>query len=198
MIGLLKKEQAINIVPQDFKDATRGKVVDMKEKGFSVELNFEPQNIPKGKKSEFYSSTENGILYFEAKVLDVEGKILKIENPVKHRYLQRRQFTRIKFINEMALHSNNKVIKVNSLDLSAGGMKIQSKDSLDIDTEYMTSIELFGDNEIRCLFEPIRIEKSDDGIYTVSGRFKNMSNVAKMTLVQLCIKKNLETVNKKS
>ncbi len=196
MIALLKKEQTINVVPQDFKNAGRGKIINTEENYFSVELNFEPQNIPKGKKSEFYSSTDNGILYFEAKILEVEGKILTVENPVKHRYLQRRQFTRVKFINEIALHSKNKVIKAKSLDLSAGGMKIQSKDSFDIDTQYMTAIEPFGDNEIRCLFEPIRIEKSDEGMYTVSGRFKNMSNVAKMTLVQLCMKKNLENTSK--
>lgn len=196
MVVLLKKEQAVNIVPQDFKSAGRGKITDTLENYFSVELNFEPQNISKGEKSEFYSFTNNGILYFEAKILDVEGKVLNIENPIKHRYLQRRQFTRIKFLDEIVLRFESKVIKAKSLDLSAGGMKIQSKDSFDIDTKYMTSFKPLGSNEIKCLFEPIRIEKNDNGAYTVSGRFKDISNADKIALVQLCMKKNLENTSK--
>lgn len=196
MIELLKKEQSINVVPFDFKSAGKGKVLETKQNNFLIELNFPPENIIKDKKSEFYSHTENGILYFESKITNIEGKVLTVENPIKHRFLQRRQFTRIKFLQEMDFSFDKKTFCVNSLDLSAGGMKIQSKESLDIDKKYEVKINLSSENQVNCLFEPIRIEKDDKGLYTVSGRFQNLSNIDKMTLVQLCMKKNLENISK--
>ena len=40
------------------------------------------------------------------------------------------------------------------------------------------------------------MEKGDNGLYTISGRFTNLSNVDKMTLIQYCMKKDMENMNK--
>ena len=42
----------------------------------------------------------------------------------------------------------------------------------------------------------IRVEKGDNGLYTISGRFTQLSNVDKMTLIQYCMQKEMENQNK--
>ena len=52
------------------------------------------------------------------------------------------------------------------------------------------------DLSVSCKYKLIRVEKNDADIYTISGRFTCLSNVDKMTLVQFCMKKNMENINK--
>ena len=52
------------------------------------------------------------------------------------------------------------------------------------------------ENKIKCKYQLIRVEKKDNGYYTISGRFTNLSNIDKMTLVQFCMKKDMENMNK--
>lgn len=196
MRELVQKEQPISIVPNDFKCANKGKIIDVKSDGFSMEVKYAPTGIRLDNLCEFYSQTQNGVLFFESDVKKIDGKILWVKNPIKHKFLQRRKFTRIKFIYDMFLENGDKVIKISTQDLSAGGMKFRSNENIDIEPEYKVSIPLSTDQEIKCKFQPIRIEKNDDGLYTLSGRFKNLTNIDKMTLVQFCMKKNIENVNK--
>ena len=37
---------------------------------------------------------------------------------------------------------------------------------------------------------------ADNGLYTISGKFSGLSNIDKMILVQFCMKKNMENLNK--
>lgn len=129
-------------------------------------------------------------------MVKIEGNTLTIANPVKHRFLQRRQFTRIKFLQEVEIKAEDKLYNVTIIDLSAGGMKSNSAENVNIEFEYNICIQLSDDQSVHCKFQPIRIEKDDDGLYTLSGRFKNLSNVDKMTLVQFCMKKKIENTNK--
>ena len=131
-------------------------------------------------------------------MVEIKENILKILNPIKHRFLQRRQFTRISLSKTLTLKNNQNEIKVLMIDLSAGGMKLTSKNSINIDSTYELEIPISETQEqsIKTLLQPIRVEKDDAGDYTVSGRFQNLSNVDKMTLVQFCMKKKLENTNK--
>ena len=58
------------------------------------------------------------------------------------------------------------------------------------------TIKLSDEQEIKCKYQLIRVEKGDNGIYTISGRFISLSNIDKMTLVQFCMKKDMENSNK--
>lgn len=196
MSELFKKDQLISIVPHDFKNANKGKVINSDEKFFFLEVLHNPVGILLNNLIEFYSQTSNGVLYFQSDVVEINGNVLKIDNPIKHRFLQRRKFTRIKFHQEMDLKNNDIKHKINSLDLSAGGMRLKTSENIDINLEYDTCIELSNERLVKCKFLPIRIEKADEGFYTLSGRFQNLSNVDKMTLVQFCMNKNLENTNK--
>ena len=196
MRELIKKEQLVTIVPQDFKNSNKGRVLNVDMDGFRMELKYKPEGLIKNHICDFYSMTENGYLYFESYIQNIENNVISIANPVKHRFLQRRKFTRIKFMEDLELTYNDIVHKIRTLDLSAGGMKIQSKENIDIEKEYKVSIKLSEEHVVNCKYQLIRVEKGENGLYTISGRFTNQSNIDKMTLIQFCMKKDMENMNK--
>jgi c-di-GMP-binding flagellar brake protein YcgR len=196
MNELVKKDQVISVVPQDFRNSNKGKVTAVCADEFSIEVMHAPKGLLLNNLMEFYSQTQHGVLYFESDVIKIEDNVITVANPIKHRFLQRRQFTRIKFLQQLELKAQGDSFSITTLDLSAGGMKITSAQNLNIELEYNICLPLSDDQQIECKFQPIRIEKNDDGFYTLSGRFQNLSNIDKMTLVQFCMKKNMENVNK--
>lgn len=196
MHALLEKEQLISIVPQNFKNSNKGNVKEIYDDKFLLEVQHSPEGILLNNLIEFYSQTPNGVLYFESDVVNIEGNTLTVLSPIKHRFLQRRQFSRVKFNQDLDFYFGDKAYNVKVIDLSSGGLKIQTREHLDIEKEYDFSLELLSEQTIKSKFEPIRIEKGDDGIYTLSGRFKELSNIDKMTLIQFCLKKNTENNNR--
>ena len=196
MRELIKKEQLVTIVPQDFKNSNKGRVLDVSMEGFRMELKYKPDGLLKNHICDFYSLTDNGYLYFESYIQGIENNVVTIANPVKHRFLQRRKFTRIKFTEDLELICDDITHKVRTLDLSAGGMKLTTKENIDIEKEYKVSIKLSNEQEVKCKYQLIRVEKNDSGMYTISGRFTNLSNIDKMTLIQFCMKKDMENMNK--
>lgn len=196
MRELIKNNQIVTIVPQDFKQSNKGRVLDVGMEGFRMELKYKPDGLIVNHICDFYSLTDNGYLYFESYIQSLENNVITIANPVKHRFLQRRKFTRIKFIEDLELTYNDITHKVRTLDISAGGMKVRTEENIDIEKEYKVTIKLSDEQEIRCKYQLIRVEKGDSGLYTISGRFTNLSNIDKMTLVQFCMKKDMENMNK--
>jgi c-di-GMP-binding flagellar brake protein YcgR len=196
MDSIVGLEQVLSVIPDDFRNANKGKVVSFDEKGFSLELLHAPTGMILNSKTEFYSKTQNGMLYFDSVLEKVDGKIITVKNPIKHRYLKRRQFTRIKYNEDLEFSDGNQTHAVSAIDLSAGGMKLKCKDCLGLENIYKVNIPLSNEIVVNSEFHPIRIEKRDDGYYTLSGRFQNQSNIDKMSLIQFCINKNLEKVNK--
>ncbi len=196
MRELIKNNQIVTIVPQDFKQSNKGRVLDVGMEGFRMELKYKPDGLIVNHICDFYSLTDNGYLYFESYIQSLENNVITIANPVKHRFLQRRKFTRIKFIEDLELTYNDITHKVRTLDISAGGMKVRTEENIDIEKEYRVTIKLSDEQEIKCKYQLIRVEKGDSGLYTISGRFTNLSNIDKMTLVQFCMKKDMENMNK--
>ena len=196
MRELIKKEQLVTIVPQDFKNTNKGRVTDVSMDGFRMELKYKPEGLMLNHICDFYSLTDNGYLYFESYIQGLENNVITIANPVKHRFLQRRKFTRIKFIEDIELVYENAVHKARTLDLSAGGMKIQTEENIDIEKEYSVKIKLNNEQEVSCKYQLIRVERGENGLYTISGRFTQLSNIDKMTFVQFCMQKNMENQNK--
>jgi c-di-GMP-binding flagellar brake protein YcgR len=162
-----------------------------------MKLQYKPDGLMINHICDFYSLTDNGYLYFESYIQALDGNIISIANPVKHRFLQRRKFTRIKFLEDIVLTCDGISHNAKTLDISAGGMKISTTENIDIEKEYHVSIKLSDEQEVKCRYQLIRVEKGDNGIYTISGRFTHLSNIDKMTLVQFCMKKDMESMNKK-
>lgn len=196
MRELVKVDQDVLIVPKDFKLTNKGKVISVDEKGFQMKVNYPTRGIEINHICEFFSQTENGMLYFESYTSDMENNILTIANPVKHRFLQRRKFTRITFLQDTKLYRDDVSYDIQTVDLSAGGLKFKSKEHINIETEYNVDIILSDEQIITCKIQLIRIEKLDDGMYVLSGKFLILNNIDKMTLIQYCMKKNMELLNK--
>ena len=196
MRELLKKDQIVTIVPHDFKDTNKGKITEVSMEGFKMKLKYVPRGLMQKHICDFYSLTDNGYLYFESYIRELDGNVVAIANPKKHRFLQRRKFTRIKFLENLELEHEGTVHNVRTLDLSAGGMKLKTKENINIEYEYNVTIQLNDEIEVHCKYQLIRVEKCDDGTYTISGRFTQLSNVDKMSLVHFCMKKSMENDNK--
>lgn len=196
MNELLEKGQEFSIIPQDFKKSNKGKVVEVQPKNFSLETYHKPESILPSKIIEFYSQTKNGMLYFTSSIIKVEGNLLVVSIPRKHRFLQRRTFTRISFSQDLELKKGDKVFKAKTIDLSAGGIKINTNDHIDIDSDYEIELNLLDKNIVNCIYEPLKLEKNENGSYTLAGRFKNLSRTDKMKIIQFCIRKNIENENR--
>ncbi len=196
MRELISKDQRIIMVPADFKFANKGIITDVAPDYFMLELDYEPEGILKSNYCEFYTQTKYGTLYFDSYAKEINGKTLKIASPAKHKYLQRRQYTRIKYILDLDLFEGDNASKITTLDISAGGMKFKTKENISIEKIYTITLPLSEEQNITCTFSPIRIEKNNEGGYTVSGRFEFNSNHDKMTIIQYCAKRNIEIKNK--
>ena len=133
MRELIKKDQLVTIIPHDFKDSNKGKVTEVSLDGFTMDLKYVPRGMIKQNICDFYSLTDNGYLYFESYIKDINGNSISIANPKKHRFLQRRKFTRIKFIEDLELKYNDITHHVQTLDLSAGGMKLKTTENVNIE-----------------------------------------------------------------
>lgn len=196
MAELLEKEQVLSVVPQDYANSNKGKVAEINERNFTLELFHTPEGINTKHIMEFYSPTPNGMLYFTSSAAEINGNTITVTMPRKHRFLQRRTFTRVKFVQEIGLGADGKTYNASSIDLSVGGMKVKTTQPLYINDEFDVSINLVGETFVKCNFQAIKIEKNSDDSYTVSGRFQNLSNTDKMKLTQFCIRKNIENINR--
>lgn len=196
MNELLNIGQDISIVPHDFRNSNKGKIIKVENRTFLIEVIKEPVGLAPSLVMEFYAPTPNGTLYFNSSLTEINGKILTARVPLKHRFLQRRAFTRVKFSKEMELKLNNQTHVVKSMDLSFGGMKLNAKEALSVDDTYELVIPLIKGQDIKCVFQPIRTEKKDNETYTISGRFHELTDADKMVLTQFCMRKKIEDENK--
>lgn len=196
MRELVEAGQLVKIIPHDFKNANKGTIKEVMPDGFLVELEYEPVGILKNNYCEFYTQSKYGMLYFDSYAKEINGKTVKIANPAKHKFLQRRQYTRVKYNHDLALTANDKSHKIYTFDVSAGGMKFKTPENVNIELDYNIKLPLSAQQEIECTFSPIRIEKNSDKTYTLSGKFDFLNSRDKMTLIQFCAKRSMEIANK--
>lgn len=196
MRELVVENQELLIIPQNYKFANTGKVTEVRAGDFTLELKYQPEGILENTYCEFYTQTTHGKLQFNSYAKKIDGKTLTIASPAKHKFLQRRQYTRIKYVKDLEINSNTNCIKIRVMDISAGGMKFKTNEKVDIDTIYDLKLPLSDDKLQQCKFQPIRIEKVNEGNYTVSGRFIFDSTTDRMVVTQYCAKRNVEIKNK--
>lgn len=191
------KNKEFKIIPKDIKGATICSIAETQDDSFEVQLKTD-ETYNKNESVELFSITPQGLLYFETHVTDVIGNNVKLLYPIAHKFLQRREYTRIDFTKNILIKEKDKdtSIKVTILDISAGGMKISSSEELSLSKDYQINAEVDRSIKIDCLFQPIRIEADNINGYTVSGRFKILKNIDRISLVQFCFKKQMENQNK--
>jgi len=196
MRELVVENQEIVVIPQNFKFANKGTVKSVSAGDFTLELQYEPDGILENTYCEFYTQSSHGKLYFDSYAKSIDGKTLVIASPAKHKFLQRRQYTRIKYMTDLDISFDGKTYKISTLDISAGGMKLQTNENINIEGSYSLTLPLTDEKSVNCLFQPIRIEKKNEGGYTVSGQFVFESGNDKMFVTQYCAKRSVEIKNK--
>ncbi len=196
MRELIEKDREITVVPTDYKCANKGIITDVQPQFFTVKLKNEAKGFLKHNYCEFFTTTSHGTLSFNSYPESIEGNTIVVATPAKHKFLQRRQYRRIKFIEKIEIRSGSDTCKVMTLDISAGGMKCMTSDSVSIDKDYDLILPLSESQNIECRFSPVRIEKDSQGGYLVSGRFLYKENRDRMVLIQYCTKRSIEIKNK--
>ena len=78
MRELIKKDQLVTIVPQDFKNSNKGRVLSVDMNGFRMELKYRPEGLIVNHICDFYSLTDNGYLYFESYIQKLENNVVSI------------------------------------------------------------------------------------------------------------------------
>lgn len=195
MKSYIYRDREFKIIPQDVSGATKCLVTDTSPDYFEVKLMSE-EKYKLGEPVELFSITPQGLLYFKSDVKDLEDKNIKISYPDEYKFLQRREYTRIDMSKNIFLTSKGKDIKAKIIDISAGGMKITADSQLSLKEDYKIDLNIEKNTVINASFQPIRIDVDNLCGYTVSGRFKNIKNIDRISLVQFCFKKQLENKNK--
>ncbi len=196
MKSLLKKNQNVSILPEDVHGAATGTVIKALKEHLEIavpepELSF----YKNGADIELFAPAQEGMLYLRSTVEDIQDNILKIKSTDAYEILQRREFTRIPLEKNIKLKDED--ITCHCLDISAGGMKLETDKELDTEKDYTISFSLEGSANINCCLRPIRITKNKkNGKYIVSGRFVLLKNIDKIAVVQFCFKKEAENKNK--
>lgn len=188
------ENKEFNIISRSIDNASRCRVVEVCEDCFKVKLNKRQAKYETDESVELFTMTSNGQLYFETIVKSVDDDIVAVWFPITYKYLQRREFSRIISDKEIVLNCPNKQIAAKIIDISAGGLKLSTSEQLELQTEYQTKLKI-ENNIIQTTFEPIRIEVTDN-IFISSGRFKNLANFDRISLVQYCFSKQIENNNK--
>lgn len=196
MKELITIDKEFKIIPQDISGATKCIVKNTVENEFEVELNSDEKYI-EGEPVELFSITPQGVLYFTTDIKAVNGTNIRMTYPNDYKLLQRREYTRIGLSkNVFLLTKEAKKIQSTIMDLSAGGMKLTAVSQLELSESYSVELDLDKNTIIKVNFQPIRVETDNLLGYTVSGRFKNLKNIDRISLVQFCFKKQMEEQNK--
>ena len=181
------------ILSRSVVNAEQCTVVDVCEDCFKVKLkNKRKYEIDES--VELFTMTNKGQLYFETIVKNIEDDILSIWFPISYKYLQRRQYSRVEMEKEIVLVDNNDMITAKIIDISAGGLKVQTKEQLKLLNEYEIVLNI-DNKQLKMFFEPIRIE-IDNKWFISSGRFKGISSYDRIALVQYCFRRQVENSNK--
>lgn len=181
------------ILSRSVDNAEQCTVVDVCEDCFKVKLkNKRKYEIDES--VELFTMTNKGQLYFETIVKNIEDDILSIWFPISYKYLQRRQYSRVEMEKEIVLVDNNENITAKIIDISAGGLKVQTKEQLKLLNEYEIILNI-DNKQLKMVFEPIRIE-IENKWFISSGRFKGISSYDRIALVQYCFRRQVENSNK--
>ncbi len=195
MKNYISKNAKFRIIPTDPEGATVVTVEDIALDYFTIKPETE-EGLKPQEHIEFFSLTPQGLLYFESIIKEISEDGIKVLYPISHKFLQRREYTRVDLDKAIELYDETTPIPSKIIDISAGGLKLSSTEQLLLTKDYKISVNLDVNVSVNCLFHPIRIESDNMLGYTVSGRFMLLKNIDRIALVQYCFKKQMENQNK--
>lgn len=204
MRQIIEKGHDFRIIPENFESATIFEVTKVNEEDFEVELpkvkNEELKDYLKGSDVEIFGSSIDGLIFFESKITDSNGTNLKITIPKHYKSIQRREYSRVKFMGQIELEGQEgNIISVE--DISAGGMRLYTKKPLELAKNYKLKIKLINNLTIDCYLHPIRIQEekmNNENVFAISGCYCDIQSIDRVALVQYSFKILMETENKEN
>lgn len=184
----LKENEKIRVVPENFEE-TFDVLINKIDDDY-VYFNLGSNVLGAGEVFDAYVISDNGILFFTAKVEKIEENIVSFSKKIKLEQLQRRQYVRVKIDEDVEIfnNENEKLLDAWFVDISVGGFKIHLKNTLNFSQKYLVKFKLY-EKDMILPFSIIAQNKEMENLYTISARFENISNNDKITLVQYCYKK---------
>lgn len=203
MNEIIKSTKDFKIIPNNFKSSAAFNVIESNNEKITAELQLiddsELSDYTIGSTAEIFGVNNIGLVYFEAKILSRNGKIIELALNQDYSIIQRREYSRV------GLEQGNVTFKdlapdfIQQVeDISAGGLKILTMQPLDLDQNYDIEIKLSNNMTINCQLKPIRINNNENGTYTISGKFINLENIDRIVLVQYAFKIKMEKQNKEN
>ncbi len=204
MREIIKKGHDYRIIPENFESATIFEVKNINENDFEITLtkatDKELNDYKEGTNVEIFGSGTEGLIFFESKINHQNGKNIKVSIPENYSSIQRREYSRVKFMGDINLEGENDNI-VSVEDISAGGLKLITRKPLDATKNYKITINLINNLSIHCTLHPIRIEEQETPkgkFYAISGCYKDISSIDRIALVQYSFKVLMEAENREN
>lgn len=204
MQEIIKKGHDFRIIPENFESATIFEVKNINNDDIEIILNKatskELEDYKKDTNVEIFGSGAEGLIFFESKVKECRGSTLIVAIPKQYKNIQRREYSRVKFMGEFDIEGQNENI-ISIEDISAGGMKLITKEPLEVAKNYKVKIKLINNMTIECLLHPIRIEEQQNAgntTYAISGCYKDIASIDRIALVQYSFKILMETENREN
>ena len=171
MQEIIKKGHDFRIIPENFESATIFEVKNINNDDIEIILNKatskELEDYKKDTNVEIFGSGAEGLIFFESKVKECRGSTLIVAIPKHYKNIQRREYSRVKFMGEFDIEGQNDNI-ISIEDISAGGMKLITKEPLEVAKNYKVKIKLINNMTIECLLHPIRIEEQQNALVQYS------------------------------
>ncbi|MBQ2644760.1 PilZ domain-containing protein [bacterium] len=196
-MGIISLNQELLILSSEVTNATRGNVTEVfDDESFQIKLKTK-ENYTIGENVNLFAVSGSGIVYISSNIQDIKDLDIKISRPEKSSLIQRREYTRVEIHKNILINYQNKNIRAEIIDISAGGMKLTADTEMFKNIDYKTDINLDTNLFISCLFRPVRIIYDENlNKFVVSGKFKLIKNVDRVALMQFCMKKQSEIQNK--
>lgn len=198
MEAIIKEGRDFRIIPATIENATTLDVLNIENYLLEARLNNltseETKSYKPGEETEVFGSTDEGLVYFRAKIVSMEENTIKLAIPTDFAKVQRREYSRIEFSTNAKLLEEK--IDVNTVDISAGGIKFISPKNLVIGKNYELSMKLDNLNEIICKVQPMRSYQTK-GVkgFIVCARFSEIKSADKVAIVQYSFRKMMELEN---
>lgn len=203
MKNLIKNGQKIYMVPKDIKGGLSSNIENIAGTTITLKVSEDDMAYYKlGDVVEMFTVINDGLLYFKPRIVGVDketGNVKAEFNKEQYEQLQRREYTRVDMDKEFTLKYGEESVVCKCLDLSAGGMKLETSVELKETEDYPIEFSLESKVPIECFFKSIRITTKGRGKtkkYIASGRFIALKNIDKIAIVQFCFKKQTENTNK--
>lgn len=206
MKELLKDAKDFKIIPNNFKSSGAFELIDVNDETITAKLILsdkkELNDYEINSNVEVFGVNKLGLVYFETKILNRVENEITLAITQDFSLIQRREYSRVGF-------NQGKIIFKDMssefcpvvLDISAGGVKLDSTEPLELDKHYSIEIALSSNMKIECMLQPIRIKeinKDNKKSYIISGKFVDLENVDRIVLVQYAFKIKMEEQNREN